>query len=68
MTATTRILADLDLTLGTARASDVQHAYRLADDEGTIQASDMLALSSDPRRHTTTSLRSALLMLGCEET
>ena len=61
------ILADLDLTIGTARASDVQHAYRLADHEGTIQASDMLALVSDPRHHTTTSLRNALLILGCAE-
>jgi hypothetical protein len=42
-------------------------AYRLADDGGTIQAGDMLQLTSDPRKHTTTSLTSALLMLGCKK-
>lgn len=61
------ILADLDLTIGAANKSDVQRAYRLADDGGTIQADDMRSLCSDPRDHTAMSLRSALIILGCRE-
>jgi hypothetical protein len=60
------ILSDLDMTLGTASKSKVKLAYRLADDGGTIQAGDMIRLTDDPRKHTTTSLTSALLMLGCK--
>jgi hypothetical protein len=60
-----KILSDLDMTLGTGSKAAVKLAYRLADDGGTIQAGDMLRLTSDPRKHTTTSLTSALLMLGC---
>lgn len=60
------ILSDLDMSLGTASKSAVKLAYRLADDGGTIQAGDMRQLTSAPERHTTTSLTSALLMLGCK--
>lgn len=63
----TSILADLDLTIGTASKADIQRAHRLADDGGTIQADDMRRLSSDPRHHTTMSLRTALIILGCDE-
>ena len=63
------ILADLDMTLGSASKSDVQLAYRLADDGGTIQAGAMIALVgySDPTLHTATSLRRALHLIGCED-
>ena len=67
MTTPISILSDLDMTLGTASKAAVKLAYRLADDGGTIQAGDMLQLTSDPRKHTTTSLTSALLMLGCKK-
>ena len=60
------ILSDLDMTIGTARKADVILAYRLADDGGTIQAGAMLRLTSEPTRHTTTSLTAALVMLGCK--
>ena len=60
------ILRELDLTLADAKKSDVLRAYRLANDEGTIQAGDMLQLTSDPARHKTTSLTGALIMLGCD--
>ena len=66
MTAS-EILSDLDMTLGTASKAAVKLAYRLADDGGTIQAGDMLQLTSDPCKHTTTSLTFALLMVGCKK-
>lgn len=63
---TSEILSDLDMNLGTAKKSDVLLAYRLADDGGTIDADNMIQLTSEPTRHTTTSLTRALLMLGCQ--
>jgi hypothetical protein len=60
-----QILSDLGLAIGTCTASYVRLAYRLADDEGTIQAGDMLQLSSEPTLHTTTHLRSLLISAGC---
>lgn len=63
----TAILSDLELKLGTCSRSYVRRAYRLANDEGTIQAKDMLQLSSEPRHHTTSNLRSVLLRAGCKE-
>ena len=60
------ILSDLDMTIGTARKADVILAYRLADAGGTIQAGDMLRLTSEPTKHTATSLTRALIMLGCD--
>lgn len=65
MTAFT-ILAHQGLVLGTAKKSAVIKAWRLADDGGTIQAGDMPKLTRDPTAHTTISLTSALLKLGCE--
>ena len=59
------ILADLNMTLGTARKSAVQLAYRLADAGGVIQ--DMRRLTDDPRKHTCTMLKDALLDLGCQK-
>ena len=63
------ILSFVDLTLGTARKSDVIAAYRAADDEGTIQAPEMVKLmgGAHPERHTTASLKRALIWLGCKE-
>lgn len=62
------LLKDLDLHLGTAKRSTVQQAIRFADCNGTLQAVDMRRLTSDPRQHTSTSLRDALIALGCKET
>lgn len=57
----------MDLKIGTCSTSYVRRAYRLADDEGTIQAGDMLQLSSEPTEHTTSRLRTVLIRAGCEE-
>ena len=40
-------------------------AYRLADDGGTIQSFDMLRLTTDPTKHTATSLDHFLASIGC---
>jgi len=40
-------------------------AHRLADDGGTIQAHDMLRLTTEPTRHTCTSLDNYLASIGC---
>ena len=63
------ILYYVDLTLGTARKSDVIAASRAADEEGTIQACDMVKLmgGAHPERHTTASMRQALIWLGCKK-
>ncbi len=61
------ILADMDMTLGTAKPADVRLAYRLADDGGTIQAGDALRIFSEPERHTTIDLKRALRWLGCKD-
>ena len=62
-----QILSDLDLSKGACSSSYIRRAYRLANDEGTIQAGDMLQLSSEPTEHTTSNLRTVLLRVGCEE-
>jgi hypothetical protein len=67
MTSATQILSDLDLRKGTCSASYIRRAYRLANDEGTIQAGDMLELTSEPTEHTTSNLRTVLLRAGCED-
>jgi hypothetical protein len=59
------ILSEMDLDIGTCSASYVRRACRLANDEGTIQAGDMLSLTNDPREHTTSNLRIVLLRAGC---
>jgi len=64
---TSEILSDLNMSLGTARKSDIQLAYMLADDGGILQAGDMLRLTSEPTLHTTTTLTRALHMLGCTD-
>ncbi len=63
------ILSDLDLTIGTASKSNVLAASRAADEGGTIQAHRMVKLmgAADPTRHTTASLKQALIWLGCKE-
>lgn len=60
------IIDDLGLDIGTASLAWCRVAMDLADDD-TISPRDMMWISSDPRRHTHTSLRAALLMLGCTE-
>lgn len=62
-----QILADLELRRGACSKSYIRLAYRLADDEGTIQAGDMLKLTSAPTEHTTSNLREVLLRAGCKE-
>ncbi len=60
------IIHDLELEIGTADLAWCRIAMDLANgDHMTPDA--MQRLSSDPRRHAETSLRSALIMLGCEE-
>jgi len=68
MTTSREILAHFGLCIGTATKSDIIAAFHAADG-GTIQASDALRLFglSDPRLHTTMSLRTALRHLGCVE-
>lgn len=61
----TQILSDLNLRKGTCSASYIRRAYRLANDEGTIQAGDMLELTNKPTEHTTSNLRTVLLRAGC---
>lgn len=63
------ILNELNLTLGTARKRDVLAAERAADESWTIQAHQMVKLvgNSNPTRHTTCSLKQALIWLGCKE-
>lgn len=65
---TQSILSDLDLTIGTASKRDVIKAFNAANEEGTIQAWDMVKIMghSDPTKHTTTSLKNALIWLGCK--
>ena len=67
MTSANQILSDLDLRKGTCTPSYIRRAYRLANDEGTIQAGDMLELTSEPTEHTTSNLRTVLLRAGCED-
>ena len=66
---TSEILSDLNMSIGTAKKSDVREAYRLADEGGIIQAGDMVGLMgySDPTKHTTCELKRALRWLGCED-
>jgi hypothetical protein len=59
-------LLDNGLTMGNdADLTDCETAYDLADEGGTIQANDMRRLTSDPTKHTSTSLIDAFVMLGC---
>lgn len=58
------IIHDLELEIGTADLAWCRVAMDLADGD-LLTPSAMQRLSSDPRRHTETSLRSALVMLGC---
>jgi hypothetical protein len=67
MTSANQILSDIDLRIGTCTPSYIRLAYRLASDEGTIQAADMLELTSEPTQHTTSNLRTVLIRAGCED-
>ncbi len=60
------VIHDLELEIGTADLAWCRMAMDLANGD-TLSPSAMQRLSSDPRRHTHTSLRSALIMLGCKE-
>ena len=67
MTTAHDVLAHFGLAIGSASKRDVLAAFRAANDEGTIQATDALHLfgRSDPRLHTCMSLPAALRHLGC---
>ncbi|MCK6376716.1 MAG: hypothetical protein L6Q68_02530 [Aquabacterium sp.] len=67
MTTVNDVLDHCGLAIGRARKRDVLAAFRAADDEGTIQATDTLRLfgPSDPRLHTCMGLATALRHLGC---
>lgn len=67
MTTAHDVLAHFGLAIGSASKRDVLAAFRAADDEGTIQATDTLRLfgPSDPRLHTCMGLATALRHLGC---
>lgn len=69
MTTANDVLDHFGLALGSASKRDVLAAWRAADDEGTIQATDTLRLfgASDPRLHTCMGLAAALRHLGCVE-
>lgn len=61
------VLAHCDMVLGEARKSTVLAIWRAANDEGTIQAGDMVRLfPGRPEKHTTTSMRHALIAAGCD--
>jgi hypothetical protein len=60
------VIHDLELEIGTADLAWCRMAMDLANGD-TLSPSAMQRLSSDPRQHTHTSLRSALIMLGCTE-
>jgi hypothetical protein len=60
------IIEDSELAIGTADLAWCRIAIDIADGDH-LTARAMQRLSSDPRRHTETSLRSALIMLGCRD-
>ena len=65
---TGEMLAEYDLRIGTAKQSAIRRAWLLADDGGTIQAADAVALfgPARPEMHTAIGLREAMLALGAE--
>jgi inorganic triphosphatase YgiF len=67
MTTANEILAENGLQQGTASKTEIRRAYYLAQYNGVLLPEAMLRLSRDPRAHTTQSLRSALIHLGCVE-
>lgn len=61
------VLRELDLVLGSAKKSDILRAYRMANNEGTIQARDAVALFPNrPEKHAAISITQALIALGCD--
>ena len=59
------MLADLNLDVGTADNEDIVTAIACGN---TLQAWEMVSLfPGQPQYHTATSLRSALILLGCVE-
>ena len=65
------MLADLNLDVGTADTKAVNHAILYATShcvDDTFQAWEMVSLfPGQPQYHRATSLRSALILLGCVE-
>lgn len=69
MTTTTSKATTIDgvrITYQSGTLAAVRAAWRAADEGGTIQADDMVRLTSDPRQHTATSLTAYLRSLGAE--
>ena len=61
------VIEDLGLDLGSASMEYCRAAIDLSDDEGTLTPEAMAVLASDPKRHSYSTLREALIMLGCVE-
>jgi len=65
------ILANMSLDVGTADEEEVLHVILYATNhcsDNTLQAWEMVSLfPGQPQYHTATSLRSALILLGCIE-
>ena len=49
------------------RVATAKKIIKLADEGGTIQATEMLSLTSEPTMHTTCSMERAAEHLGCVE-
>lgn len=70
MTMTANEVLELtELSQGSAKKAHILAIYRAADEGGVLQADSMLRLFryGDPRLHTTSMLRQALLSAGCED-
>lgn len=62
------ILANLEMKMGTSSARTIRAIWFASDNEGTIQAEDMLRLfPGHPQLHSTSSMLHALIAAGCED-
>lgn len=66
MTTAVEILEWNRVRQGTATKRAIRFVFFLADDEGTIDPDGMRFVAHDPREHTWSSLRHALVLIGCE--
>lgn len=66
MNTAKKILDEYNLKIGTAKRAKIRLAYKLANDEGAIQAHDMRTLTNDPQKHCATNMIDAFIMLGAK--
>jgi hypothetical protein len=68
MTTSAEVLETLGLRKGSATASNIRLAARIADDQGICQRGDVQRAFPGlaPEFHTTTTLTTLLLVLGCQ--